>query len=82
MTLNLAVLCLGLAIAWVDRPDGVAIPNNHPANPSAQPAPPIAVPGIQAPNLKDVTAEPTRDESRSPRTSSPNTGAPMHQHDH
>ena len=80
-----ALLCLGLLTAWADRPDGVVVPYNHPANPYARSAPPLVVPRILAPNVEDVTPEPAREESRPPREqqrSSPGAGAPAHQHQH
>lgn len=80
-----ALSCLCVLTAWVDRPDGVVVPYNHPANLYARPAPPIVVPRIQTPNIEDVTPEPAREEATPPREqhpSSPAAGAPMHQHQH
>ncbi len=80
-----ALLCLGTMTAWIDRRDGVVVPYNHPANPSARPAPPIPVPRIQAPNIEDVTPDVAREEAGSPRQQQPSTpaaGAPARQHQH
>jgi hypothetical protein len=81
----IAPLCLALLIVWVDGLDGVVIPYSHPANPYARSAPPIVVPRIQAPNVKDVTPEPAREDTRPPRQqqpSHPGPAAPAHQHQH
>ena len=80
-----ALSCLIVLTAWVERQDQVVVPYNHPANPAARSAPPIQVPRIQAPNVEDVTPDPAREETRSPRQSQPSaprTGAPTHHHQH
>jgi len=82
---TVALLCLGLLTAWIDRQDEIVAPYNHPANPHARSAPPIPVPRIQAPNVEDVTPDPAREENSSPREqqrSSPGADAPTHQHQH
>jgi hypothetical protein len=77
-----ALLSLIVLTAWTERHE---VPYHHPANPSARSASPIAVPRIQAPNVEDVTPDPAKEETRSPRErprSPPGAGAPAHQHRH
>lgn len=81
--LTIALLWFGLLIAWADGSDRVVLPYNHPANPQARSAPPIPVPRIEAPDIKDTTPDPAG-KPLSPReqSSSPEAGTPMHHHQH
>lgn len=80
---SVALLYVVLLTAWLNGPDAVVVPYNHPASPDARPAPPITVPRIQAPNL-EVTPEPAREPAgaRQQPQPSPTSGAPTHQHQH
>ncbi|MBI5128892.1 MAG: hypothetical protein HZA66_05580 [Rhodopseudomonas palustris] len=60
------VLLLG---AWVEQRDAVVVPYNHPANPHAPAAPPIAIPGMRGPELKEIIPDPAKETPSSPRSS-------------
>lgn len=72
-----------LLSAWVEQQDSVTVPRNHPANPYARSAPPIAIPRLRGPDIKEIIPDPAREQPSSPRSSSPSPmggGAPMQHH--
>lgn len=73
-----------LLSAWVEQQDAVVVPRNHPANPHARSAPPIAIPRLRGPDIKEIIPDPALEPPSSPQLSSPSPtggGAPMqHQH--
>lgn len=73
-----------LLSAWVEQQEAVVVPHNHPANPHARPAPPIAIPRLRGPDIKEIIPDPARETPSSPQSSSPSPrgeGAPIqHQH--
>jgi len=64
--------------------EGVVVPYDHPANPYAQPAPPIAVPPIETPDIESVAPAVGEAGARpAPKTELPSPGssaAPQQHH--
>jgi hypothetical protein len=75
-----ALLCIGSLLAW---DDSVVIHCEHPASPSAQPAPPIVVPRIQTLGIEAVTpdlAEEGAESAHQHKAAPAKGGAREHQH--
>lgn len=52
-----ALLFLSFLVGCYRQGDGLVVPYDHPANPHARPAPPIAVAPIEAPDIESVVPE-------------------------
>ena len=52
-----ALLLFSFLVGCYRQGDGIVVPYDHPANPYARPAPPIAVAPIEAPDIESVTPE-------------------------
>jgi hypothetical protein len=73
-----ALLCVGSLLAWNDA---AVISCEHPANPSAQPAPPIVVPRIQTLGIEAVTPDLAEEGAKSAHQHKAAVKGGQHEHE-
>jgi hypothetical protein len=75
-----ALLLFSLLVGCYRQGEGIVVPYDHPADPYARPAPPIAVAPIEAPDIESVAPEVGEMGAKpAPKKDSPGGAAP-HQH--
>jgi hypothetical protein len=80
----IALLLFSFLVGCYRQGAGVVLPYDHPANPNAQAAPPIAVPPIEGPDTEpvapDVGGEGIKPTPAMPPPSAEGSGAPHKHH--
>lgn len=77
----IALLLFSFLVGCYRQGDGIVVPYDHPADPYARPAPPIAVAPIEAPDIESVAPEVGEAGAKSaPKMEPPSTddAAPHH----
>ncbi len=82
---TIALLFLSFLVGCYRQGPGVVLPYDHPANPYAQAAPPIAVQPIEGPDIEPVVPDVGEEGTRSApamQAPSPDRSPAPHQHHH
>ena len=78
-----ALLLFSLLVGCYRQGEAIVVPYDHPADPYARPAPPIAVAPIEAPDIESVAPQIDETGTKSApkmETPSPDESAAPHQH--
>lgn len=78
-----ALLLFSFLVGCYRQGGGIVVPHDHPADPYARPAPPIAVAPIEVPDIESVAPEVGKGAKPAPKMESPSSedsAAPHHQH--